>query len=34
MTDVVAARVDPPYVADEKRMLLAYLDFHRATLRW
>jgi uncharacterized damage-inducible protein DinB len=34
MTHAVAERVDPPYEADEKRMLLAYLDFHRATLRW
>jgi len=34
MTDAVAERVDPPYEADEKTMLLAYIDFHRATLRW
>ena len=34
MTDAVAERVDPPYEADEKSMLLAYIDFHRATLRW
>jgi uncharacterized damage-inducible protein DinB len=25
-------RVDPPYVADERTMLTAWLDFHRATL--
>jgi len=25
-------RTDPPYVADERRMLDAWLDFHRATL--
>jgi len=34
MTRALAERVDPPYGADEKTMLLAYLDFHRATLRW
>ena len=27
-------RIDPPYESDEKTTLLAYLDFHRATLRW
>ena len=27
-------RADPPYVADERTMLEAWLDFHRATLRW
>ncbi len=34
MTDAPAYRVDPPFEADEKTMLLAYLDYHRATLRW
>jgi uncharacterized damage-inducible protein DinB len=34
MTDAPRYRVDPPYEADEKTMLLAYLDYHRATLRW
>jgi len=28
----VPRRVDPPYVADERTMLEAWLDFHRATL--
>ncbi|MGH3497515.1 MAG: DinB family protein [Nocardioidaceae bacterium] len=27
-------RVDPPYVADERTMLEAWLDFHRETLLW
>jgi uncharacterized damage-inducible protein DinB len=27
-------RSDPPYVADERRMLDAWLDFHRDTLLW
>ena len=27
-------RVDPPYVADERAMLEAWLDYHRATLAW
>ena len=27
-------RPEPPYEADEKTMLLAFLDFHRATLAW
>jgi uncharacterized damage-inducible protein DinB len=30
MTD--AQRVDPPYVADERPTLIAWLEFHRATL--
>jgi uncharacterized damage-inducible protein DinB len=34
MTDAPAYRADPPGDADEKPTLLAYLDFHRATLRW
>src|SRR5215831_8028864 len=34
MTDAPSYRVDPPYEADERAMLLAYLDYHRATLRW
>ena len=29
-----AERIDPPYVADERTMLEAWLDFHRETLRW
>ena len=29
-----AQRLDPPYVADERTMLEAWLDFHRETLRW
>jgi uncharacterized damage-inducible protein DinB len=33
MTDP-SYRIDPPYEADEKTMLVAYLDYHRATLRW
>jgi uncharacterized damage-inducible protein DinB len=27
-------RTDPPYVADERAMLDAWLDYHRATLAW
>ena len=27
-------RVDPPFVADERPMLDAWLDFHRGTLLW
>ena len=27
-------RVEPPYAADEATMLQAFLDYHRATLRW
>jgi uncharacterized protein DUF664 len=27
-------RADPPFVADERTMLDAWLDFHRATLLW
>ncbi len=27
-------RPEPPYQADEKTTVLAYLDFHRATLAW
>jgi uncharacterized damage-inducible protein DinB len=34
MTGAPGYRVDPPYEADEKTMMLAYLDYHRATLRW
>jgi uncharacterized damage-inducible protein DinB len=34
MTDAPSYRVDPPYEAGEKTMLLAFLDYHRATLRW
>ena len=34
MTDAPGYRVDPPFEADERTMLLAYLDYHRATLRW
>jgi uncharacterized damage-inducible protein DinB len=34
MTDAPSYRVDPPYEADERAMLRAYLDYHRATLRW
>lgn len=26
-------RIDPPFVADERTMLLAWLAFHRETLR-
>ncbi|HZE50597.1 MAG TPA: DinB family protein [Jatrophihabitantaceae bacterium] len=32
MTNALAQRVDPPYEADEKTTLLAYVDYHRATL--
>jgi uncharacterized damage-inducible protein DinB len=34
MTDAPSYRVDPPYEADERTMLLTYLDYHRATLKW
>ena len=34
MTLTPAHRVDPPTRADEKRMLLAFLDYHRETLAW
>ncbi|GAB2573124.1 DinB family protein [Streptomyces capparidis] len=27
-------RIDPPMIADEREMLRAYLDYHRATLAW
>ncbi len=27
-------RVDPPFDADERSMLLAYLEYHRGTLTW
>ena len=27
-------RIDPPFEADEKTTLLAYIDFHRDTLTW
>ena len=30
----VPGRVDPPYLADERTLLEAWLDFHRATLLW
>jgi hypothetical protein len=29
-----AARVNPPYTADETTMLRSYLDYHRETFRW
>lgn len=29
-----AYRIDPPVDGDEKATLLAFLDYHRATLRW
>jgi hypothetical protein len=29
-----AARVNPPYTADEMTMLRSHLDFHRETFRW
>jgi hypothetical protein len=29
-----AERIDPPLVADERTMLDAWLDYHRATLLW
>jgi uncharacterized damage-inducible protein DinB len=29
-----ADRIDPPFVADERPMLDAWLDFHRRTLLW
>jgi uncharacterized damage-inducible protein DinB len=28
------ARTDPPLIADERTILLAWLEFHRATLEW
>lgn len=28
------SRVDPPFVADERTMLLSWLDYHRETLLW
>lgn len=28
------SRVDPPFVGDEKTLLAAFLDYHRATLLW
>ena len=28
-----APRIDPPTLGDERTLLLAYLDYHRATLR-
>ena len=31
---MVTERPDPPLVADEREMLRAHLDFHRATLAW
>jgi uncharacterized damage-inducible protein DinB len=34
MTAGPTYRTDPPGDTDEKTALLAYLDFHRATLRW
>ncbi len=34
MTDANLARRDPPNIADERTMLDAWLDFHRATLLW
>jgi uncharacterized damage-inducible protein DinB len=34
MTGPAPERVDPPYESDEKAMLLAFLDYHRATLTW
>ena len=32
--DPDAFRADPPYDADERTMLEAYLDYHRGTLLW
>lgn len=32
MTTSTLGRVDPPFVADERAMLAAWLDYHRATL--
>jgi uncharacterized damage-inducible protein DinB len=36
MTDSAATvdRVDPPTLADERTQLMAFLDYHRATLLW
>jgi uncharacterized damage-inducible protein DinB len=36
MTDSAASvdRVDPPSLADERTQLMAFLDYHRATLLW
>jgi Protein of unknown function (DUF664) len=34
MSDRPRPRQDPPLVADERTMLEAWLDFHRATLIW
>ena len=36
MTDTTdpAGRVDPPSTADERTQLMAFLDYHRATLLW
>ena len=33
-TTAVTDRVDPPTVADERTQLMAFLDYHRATLLW
>jgi uncharacterized damage-inducible protein DinB len=30
----MSERIDPPTAGDEKIMLMAFLDFHRATLAW
>jgi hypothetical protein len=30
----MTARTDPPFVADERAMLVSWLDYHRATLAW
>ena len=32
--DLLAARPEPPFAADERTMLGAWLDYHRATLLW
>lgn len=34
MTDTPSYRHDPPEVGDERAMLIGFLEFHRATLRW
>lgn len=34
MTPAPVERVEPPLVADERSMLDAWLDYHRATLLW
>jgi uncharacterized damage-inducible protein DinB len=34
VTTTPPGRTDPPFVADERTMLDAWLDFHRATLLW